>query len=65
MCGTDPFPTDYRAKKYRVDKHFLTKVLIRLSMIINISSQTFRCNQSAVMKNTVVKFIAFVVIILS
>jgi len=25
MCGTDPFPTDYRAKKYRVDKHFLTK----------------------------------------
>ena len=27
MCGTDPFPTDFRAKKYKVDKHFLTKVV--------------------------------------
>ena len=26
MCGTEPFPTDFRAKKYRVDRHFLSKV---------------------------------------
>lgn len=27
MCGTEPFPTDFRAKKYKVEKHFLTKVV--------------------------------------
>ena len=26
MCGTEPFPTDFRAKKYKLEKHFLTKV---------------------------------------
>ena len=26
MCGTEPFPTDFRAKKYKVDRHFLSKV---------------------------------------
>ena len=26
MCGTESFPTDFRAKKYRLEKHFLTKV---------------------------------------
>ena len=25
MCGTEPYPTDFRAKKYKLDKHFLTK----------------------------------------
>ena len=25
LCGTDPHPKDIRAKKYKVDKHFLTK----------------------------------------
>jgi len=25
LCGTEPHPKDIRAKKYRVDKHFLTK----------------------------------------
>ena len=26
LCGTDPFPTDFRAKKYKLDKHSITKV---------------------------------------
>ena len=26
LCGTEPYPTDIRAKKYKVDKHFLSKV---------------------------------------
>ena len=25
ICGTDPFPTDFRAKKYKLNKHFITK----------------------------------------
>ena len=25
ICGTDPFPTEFRAKKYRVDKHWIEK----------------------------------------
>ena len=25
MCGTEPYPTDFRAKKYKLDKHSLTK----------------------------------------
>ena len=26
LCGTDPFPTDFRAKKYKLDKHWIVKV---------------------------------------
>ena len=26
MCGTEPLPTEFRARKYRLDKHFLSKV---------------------------------------
>ena len=26
LCGTDPFPKDFRAKKYKMDKHSITKV---------------------------------------
>ena len=26
LCGTEPFPTDFKAKKYKLDKHFLSKV---------------------------------------
>ena len=26
MCGTEPFPTEFRAKKYKLEKHFLSKV---------------------------------------
>ena len=26
LCGTDPHPTDHRAKRYRVEKHNLSKV---------------------------------------
>ena len=25
LCGTEPFPEDFRAKKYRLDRHFLEK----------------------------------------
>ena len=25
MCGTEPYPSDFRAKKYKLDKHFLTR----------------------------------------
>ena len=25
LCGTEPFPTDFRAKKYKLDKHCITK----------------------------------------
>ena len=25
MCGTEPYPADFRAKKYKLNKHFLTK----------------------------------------
>jgi len=25
LCGTDPFPKDFRAKKYKMDKHSITK----------------------------------------
>ena len=25
FCGTEPFPTDFRAKKYKINKHFITK----------------------------------------
>ena len=25
LCGTDPFPTDFRAKKYKLHRHFLSK----------------------------------------
>ena len=27
LCGTDPYPTDFKAKKYKLDKHSLSKVL--------------------------------------
>ena len=30
VCGTDPLPTDIRAKKYKIDKHYLTKVQLKL-----------------------------------
>ena len=26
MCGTEPFPTDFKAKKYKLEKHFFMKV---------------------------------------
>ena len=26
LCGTDPLPTDYRAKKYKMEKHRIKKV---------------------------------------
>ena len=26
LCGTDPFPEHYRAKKYKIHDHFMTKV---------------------------------------
>jgi hypothetical protein len=26
MCGTEPFPTDFKAKKYKIEKHFFMKV---------------------------------------
>ena len=25
LCGTEPFPTDFKAKKYKLDKHHLNK----------------------------------------
>ena len=25
MCGTEPFPSDFRAKKYKLDKHWIEK----------------------------------------
>ena len=25
MCGTDPYPKDYKAKKYKLEKHSLRK----------------------------------------
>ena len=25
MCGTEPFPKDFRARKYKLDKHSLSK----------------------------------------
>ena len=25
FCGTEPFPTDFKAKKYKLDKHHLSK----------------------------------------
>ena len=25
MCGTDPYPVKYKAKKYKLHDHFLTK----------------------------------------
>ena len=28
LCGTDPLPTDYRAKKYKMEKHRIKKVYI-------------------------------------
>ena len=28
LCGTEPFPTDFRAKKYKLDKHWIEKVTI-------------------------------------
>ena len=30
LCGTEPFPTDYRAKKYKLDRHFIEKVKLSL-----------------------------------
>ena len=26
LCGTEPFPTEFRAKKYKLDKHWIEKV---------------------------------------
>ena len=26
MCGTEPYPTDFKAKKYKLEKQALTKV---------------------------------------
>ncbi len=26
MCGTEPLPTDFKAKKYKLEKHFFMKV---------------------------------------
>ena len=26
LCGTDPLPTEFRAKKYKLEKHCITKV---------------------------------------
>ena len=28
LCGTEPFPTDFRAKKYKLDKHSISKARI-------------------------------------
>ena len=25
LCGTDPYPKDFKAKKYKLDRHALTK----------------------------------------
>ena len=30
LCGTDPFPKDFRAKKYKMDKHSITKVSFKV-----------------------------------
>ena len=29
FCGTEPFPSDFKAKKYKVDNRFITKVFYR------------------------------------
>ena len=31
LCGTEPFPELYRAKKYKINQKFLSKVFIHLS----------------------------------
>ena len=37
LCGTDPFPTDFRAKKYKLDKHWIVKVIM-----INTAQEQYR-----------------------
>ena len=32
LCGTEPFPELYRAKKYKINQKFLSKVCIHLSI---------------------------------
>lgn len=40
LCGTESFPTDFRAKKYKLDKHCIEKVwltfLIQVQLFISI-----------------------------
>ena len=53
MCGTEPFPTEFRAKKYKLEKHFLSKVdrfvvsqcwipIFLLRRISSLSCRTYR-----------------------
>ena len=43
MCGTEPFPTEYKARKYRLDKHSLTKVVhLFLASFLNIFQHDFQ-----------------------
>ena len=35
LCGTEPFPTDFRAKKYKLDKHWIEKVLLSVIKMYN------------------------------
>ena len=42
LCGTDPFPTDFRAKKYKLDKHSISKVqmLQKMRSLFNSLTQS-------------------------
>ena len=51
LCGTDPFPTDFRAKKYKLDKHSITKVKFILCEYWNTILLCFQSDFVHIMKN--------------
>ena len=47
MCGTDNHSKDFKAKKYKLDKHFLSKVKV-IFMKWKMSYQGSYCSQLVV-----------------
>ena len=51
MCGKEPYPPDYKARKYRLDKHSLSKVVVLLFYSFGSLLNFFQHDFKHIMKN--------------
>ena len=52
MCGTEPFPKDFRARKYRVERHFLDKVdCLYLYFLAKVCLSSYLSSSGFIWKN--------------
>ena len=52
LCGTEPYPTDFKAKKYKLDKHSLSKVFtVQLGVLEVQRFYWFKADFWHIMKN--------------